>query len=678
MATRSREATLLEQIRTARSRFGDLYHRAGIKPVDETLLNELLQELSTAHEELRVAMEELHRQNDELIATRGLAEEQRQHYRELFEFAPDGYLVTDTAGTILEGNHKAGRILGVRSRFLMGKPLAVFIPPSEHKAFHELLARLETEAEVPSCEMEMKPRGGRPFPVAVSVSVMRQSAPSGRRPIGLRWLVRDTTERKKAEEQIQNQLRRITALRDISLAVTSTLDLQSVLDLLLEKLEHCFPYPTATTIRLFDTETGQLDPLYCRNLDATEWKEQGKRPLPPRLEEPMRTKKPFAVLNVQTDPLSRRPDFYRRNGLVSYLAVPLILTGEILGFLSLYTKEEHDFSSEEIEFLSSAAVRATMAIHNSRLYQQVKAQAAELLKAHEELEERVRERTAQLAQANERLTAEVTERRRIEEKLRESEGRLAELAKHLEQQLIASDRLVSIGELAASVAHEFNNPLQIIMGFAQELLLEAKPSDPQHEPLTIIDTETRRCRQIIRNLLDFARPVDAERALSPVEPIVQDGIRLIYHYLQMARIKIEIDIEPDLPPIHADSQQLQQVLMNLAFNAAEAMPKGGKLAIRASAQPGSDAPAGEPGHESEMIIAVSDTGAGIPKENMTKIFRPFFTTKKKKGMGLGLSICERIVEAHGGRILVESAPGKGTTFYLHFPLRETREYGRAS
>jgi signal transduction histidine kinase len=79
-----------------------------------------------------------------------------------------------------------------------------------------------------------------------------------------------------------------------------------------------------------------------------------------------------------------------------------------------------------------------------------------------------------------------------------------------------------------------------------------------------------------------------------------------------------------------------------------------------------------------MIIAVSDTGAGIPKENMTKIFRPFFTTKKKKGMGLGLSICERIVEAHGGRILVESAPGKGTTFYLHFPLRETREYGRAS
>jgi signal transduction histidine kinase len=444
---------------------------------------------------------------------------------------------------------------------------------------------------------------------------------------------------------------------------------------LLEKLEGYFPYPTATTIRLFDADTGRLDPLYCRNLDATEWKEHGLVPLLPRLEEPMRTKKPFAVRNVQTDPFSRRPEFYRKNGLVSYLAIPLILAGEIVGFLSLYTKEEHEFSAEEIEFLSSVAVQATMAIHNSRLYEQVKLQAAELQKARDGLEERVRERTFELAATNEMLTAEVRERRRIEEKLRQSEARLSELAKQMERQLIASDRLVSVGELAASVAHEFNNPLQIILGFAQELLQETKPSETHHESLTIIETETRRCREIIRSLMDFARPVEAERAPSPVEPIVRNGIRLVFHYLELSKIRVEIDIQPDLPPIYANSQQLQQVLMNLAFNAAEAMPKGGRLTIRAAKEP-----AGEPrdGPGPELIIAVSDTGAGIPKADMTKIFRPFFSTKQKKGMGLGLSICERIMEAHGGRIIVESEPGTGSTFYLHFPMTEAKRYGRAS
>jgi two-component system NtrC family sensor kinase len=672
MSTRSREAQLLEQIRAARDRFDNLYQRSGIKPADETILNESLQELSNAHEELRVAMEELRWQNDQLIATRALSEEQRRHYRELFEFAPDGYLVTDTAGTIQEASQKAAELLGVRQHFLMGKPMVIFIPETEHQAFHELLTRLEKGAEIPRWEMQMQPRDGSAFPAAVSVSVIRQSQASGWRPIGLRWLVRDISEQKKVDEQIQSQLRRITTIRDINLAVTSTLDLRTVLDLLLEKLDRYFPYPTATTIRLFDTDTGQLDPLYCRNLDATEWKENGPRPLPPRLEEPMRTKKAFVVHNVQTDPLSRRPDFYRRNGLVSYLAIPLILTGEIIGFLSLYTKEEHQFSEEEIEFLSSVAVQATMAIHNSRLYEQVKVQAAELQKAHDKLEERVRDRTFELASTNEMLTAEINERRRVEERLRESERRLSELAKQLEQQLIASDRLVSVGELAASVAHEFNNPLQIILGYAQELLEEAKPSEPNHEPLKIIETETRRCREIIRNLLDFARPVDAERVLAPVESIVQSGLRLVYHYLQMCKVKLEIDIKPNLPPIYADSQQLQQVLMNLAFNAAEAMPGGGKLTIRALKSQGREnlAP--------ELIITVSDTGMGIASDNLVNIFRPFFTTKKKKGMGLGLAICERIMEAHGGRIFVESDPGKGTSFHLHFPLRESREYGRAS
>ncbi|HEY2990963.1 MAG TPA: ATP-binding protein, partial [Candidatus Binatia bacterium] len=396
-----------------------------------------------------------------------------------------------------------------------------------------------------------------------------------------------------------------------------------------------------------------------------------------RLKEIIRTRAPFVVLNVQTDAWTQRPDFYRRNGLVSYLGMPLLIADEIMGFLCVYTKEERAFSPEEVEFLNSIAAQAAIAIQNSRLYEQVKTQAAELQRAHDELEERVRERTAQLAQANETLTAEVAERKRVEEKLRKSEGRLSELTKELERQLIASDRLVSIGELSASVAHEFNNPLQIILGFAQEALHETKPSDPQHEALEIIEKETQRCKELIRNLMDFARPAHAALEVAPVEPIIRNSVQLAWHHLLSSKVKIETDIGPDLPPIHADPHQLQQVLMNLLFNAAEAMPDGGTVKIRAAA---ADAEAREaraaPGRE--LTLSVSDSGVGIAAENRVNIFRPFFTTKKKKGMGLGLSICERIVEAHGGRITVDSEPGKGATFHLHFPLTEARRYGRAS
>ena len=271
-------------------------------------------------------------------------------------------------------------------------------------------------------------------------------------------------------------------------------------------------------------------------------------------------------------------------------------------------------------------------------------------------------------------------RKRTEEALRESEEKFRNLAKQLEDQLIVSDRLVSIGELAASIAHEFNNPLQIILGFTQDLLSEVKASDPHREALKIVEKETVRCKEIIKNLLDFARPTRADLALSVVEPIIRNSTKLALGYLQKSEVKVEIDIQPNLPRIYADPNQLDQVLINLFFNAAEAMPKGGTLTIRAATNPVASAHADEDGGGGhfELTIAVSDTGIGIGPESVRNIFRPFFTTKKKKGMGLGLSICERIMKIHGGRISVESTRGVGTTFYLHFPLTEARDHGRVS
>ena len=135
-----------------------------------------------------------------------------------------------------------------------------------------------------------------------------------------------------------------------------------------------------------------------------------------------------------------------------------------------------------------------------------------------------------------------------------------------------------------------------------------------------------------------------------------------------------VDLEPDLPPIFADPQQLRQVLINLSFNAAEAMADGGTLAFRAAAnRVAAKDHSGNDEAQVELTIAICDTGPGIGPELLPDIFRPFFSTKKGKGMGLGLSICERIMKTHRGRISVESRPGEGTTFYLHFPVPEVKE-----
>jgi two-component system NtrC family sensor kinase len=343
------------------------------------------------------------------------------------------------------------------------------------------------------------------------------------------------------------------------------------------------------------------------------------------------------------------------------------LKSEVLGIISLYTKERREFSGEELQLLAQVGQQAAIAIQNSRLYEETRQQAAELAAARDELEEKVALRTVELERTNETLREEVAERRKAEERLRESEAQLRALTEEQEQQLIASDRLVTIGELAASIAHEFNNPLQIILGFAQELLDEEKSAGPHKEGLRIIEGETMRCRELIRNLMNFARPLPAKPETRDVEPIIADAVKLAWHYLLNNKVRVKTDIDRGLPAIKADANQLQQVLINLLFNASEAMPGGGDVTIR-GARDGADT----------VVISVSDTGVGIPEAALPNIFRPFFTTKQKKGMGLGLSICERIVRAHGGRIAVDTLPGRGTTFELHFPIAEVSDYERAS
>ena len=254
---------------------------------------------------------------------------------------------------------------------------------------------------------------------------------------------------------------------------------------------------------------------------------------------------------------------------------------------------------------------------------------------------------------------DITNRKRAEEALRESEQKLRKQAQELEEQLIASGRLVSFGELSASMAHEFNNPLGIILGFAQGLLADMDASDPSYRPLQIISEETKRCEKMVRDLLEFGRPKSTDFILIDVQETISKTLEMISIRLYKQDVEAVKEIAPQLPRIYADPQQLQQVLVNLSLNAMDAMPAGGKLTLRAKQN-----------SSGQMILAVADTGFGIDADTLPKIFQPFFTARKWRGMGLGLPICERIVKSHGGRIEVESLPGQGTTFTIHLPLNQ--------
>ena len=259
---------------------------------------------------------------------------------------------------------------------------------------------------------------------------------------------------------------------------------------------------------------------------------------------------------------------------------------------------------------------------------------------------------------------DISERKRAEDALRQSEEKLRRQAEELEQQLIASGRLVSLGEITASMAHEFNNPLGIVMGFTQDLMGETDPSHPHYRSLKIIDEESKRCEKIIRDLLQFARPKSTDFCPTDVKQVIEKTLGLVANHMYKQKIEAITQVEENLPKIYADSQELEQVLVNLYFNAIDAMPTGGRLTV------GVKVSQGAPGIPQEVAITVSDTGFGISPEDLPKIFQPFFTAKKKSGMGLGLPICDRIIKNHGGRIKVESQPGQGTTFEIYLPVAE--------
>jgi two-component system NtrC family sensor kinase len=266
-----------------------------------------------------------------------------------------------------------------------------------------------------------------------------------------------------------------------------------------------------------------------------------------------------------------------------------------------------------------------------------------------------------LAASFNKMTAEVAGvQAHIEEQVRRKTAELERVYKSL----LSTEKLASIGKLAATVAHEINNPLFGILTYSRLVLRELQKHELPNrgsleEQLQTIERESKRCGDLVKNLLTFSRQAPSNREPNDLNTIVHRAVLLVKHKLEMQNIALTETLAEGLPPVECDANQIQQVILVLMVNASEAMPKGGKLQVTTGFSE-----AGEQG-----TVTVRDTGSGIPEDVLPRIFDPFFTTKEDQNRtGLGLAVAHSIVEQHAGEISVHSTPGEGTEFQIALPV----------
>ena len=275
--------------------------------------------------------------------------------------------------------------------------------------------------------------------------------------------------------------------------------------------------------------------------------------------------------------------------------------------------------------------------------------------------------TGRVAEAHEQLTQWA---RTLEERVAKKTEELSRAQKVL----VNTEKMASLGKLAATVAHEVNNPLFGMLTYArltlkslEPLAIDEKTKNDMRDNLRVIERESRRCGDIMKNLLTFARQAPPSRAPVNVNTLAERALQLVKHQLQLQSIEMETNLDANLPEAYCDSGQMQQVLLVLIVNAMEVMPNGGKIFVTTEAD-----------RSGNLIrLKVRDSGPGIPDDVMPQIFEPFFTTKESQHRtGLGLAIAKNIIDQHEGTIQVNSDPGRGAEFIIEIPIESSKRQGR--
>jgi signal transduction histidine kinase/putative methionine-R-sulfoxide reductase with GAF domain len=328
-------------------------------------------------------------------------------------------------------------------------------------------------------------------------------------------------------------------------------------------------------------------------------------------------KKPFIIPDANQDPRIN-PFLREKLNLHSLLVVPLHAKERALGAIAAdFIEPNKSITKETLESVMVFAQQAGLAIYNAFMYQELK-----------------------------------TFSQRMEEKIQKTSADL----RKAEAQLIRSEKLAALGQLAAGIAHEIRNPLTSINILIHSLTENLSSGDSRVEDLKVIEEEIRRINEIVDQFLRFAKPAPPFLEKAEVVSIFEETLQLLRPQIEKQRISVLKDFSP-LPPTAIDREQMKQVLLNLLLNAIQSMPKGGHLSLKGHI----------PDDDRWIEISIQDSGIGIPGEDIDRLFDPFFSTKDG-GIGLGLSIAHRIIEQHHGKIEVESVSGKGTLFTVWLPI----------
>lgn len=526
-----------------------------------------------------------------------------EKYRQLFEQVQEGVFVADAQGRLLECNQALVAMLGYDSRqeLLALSADALYAFPQQRL---DLLRTIAAEGQVRSFQVELRKKDGGALAASETSFATRNESGQVQRYQGF---LLDVTEKKKAEEEIRRRNLELHTLNAIAVIATQSFDLDEILNLTLRQLVSLFSVQTGSVYLSENGSSTLRRRAAWGHRSELEMSSAGVMTLPSDFWEALipSPREAFTEADLPSLPPIVK-DLVRADGLRSWVWVMLWSQERPIGLLRLSSGEEREFTATDKKLLVAIARQVATTIEKIRLYE-------ETTRAYDDL-------------------------------------------RRTQEQLLQSEKMSAIGQLIAGVAHELNNPLTAILGYAQ--LLESEALDERSlDFVGKLLKQAQRTHRLVQNLLSFARQRTPQKIPVDIRRVLEDSLALREYDFKRGNIIVQRELPEELPAVTADPHQLEQVFLNIISNALDAMletESGGALTVRVYQE------------NARVCIEFRDTGSGMADPK--RIFDPFYTTKPVgKGTGLGLSICYGIVKEHGGEIEARNLPQGGAALLLRLP-----------